>query len=973
MADFVLLKKKKTASIFLEDNGVFGLEKMTGIFAKDINRVSGVTPKIVKELPIDEYVIYVGVCDSKTVKEQFASRIDLSKLKGKREVYGIYILEDVINAGQKILAIIGSDKRGAIYGMFSISEKIGVSPWYYWADAKPKVKTEIILDESICKVSKEPSVRYRGFFINDEQPCFGNWAREKFGSIRPCPELYEKIFELLLRLKGNYLWPAMWRSDFTLDHIENAELANEMGVIMGASHHEPCCRSGQEFQTLRRDNPQYGTDWSFLSNAEGITEFWKDGLIRNKDFENLITIGMRGENDSYLMPEDATLEDNINVLKKAITKQKELISKYAPSEHPQLLAIYKEVEDYYFGDENTKGLKDWDVLDNDIMMLCDDNFANVRTLPDEELRKKPGGFGMYYHFDYFGEPVSYLWINSSPLTKVWDQMTMAYDYGIRSAWIVNVGDIKNQELPLSYFIDLAYDFDKWGTKAINKTEEYTVEFFKKLGFDDDVATQAAELAGEYTKWNGRRRPEALHHNHYHPVHENEAQRVLNRIYEATDKSDDLMEKMKETDLEECFFQEVYYPVNAVAEINKMQIYSGLNELYANQHKTKANEYGKLITECIERERSLTDEFHTRNNGKWNHMQSVYHIGFTHWNDEQCQLPTSHYVNAVRDPRLIVSVANQTDFTWAHRWTRHVLNMPLCFESNYLGEFEVANGGIKALEYHIDWEGDWIEIIDVSTGETLSKNEAGTTEVSNNYKVKILKDKWDNNPNAMIRIYVDNGEVVADESENGTSIPMVEIQVQAKTLDLANVEGKCFLEENGVISIEAAHFTNSKASSLAKYKEIKDFGRTLSGMKAYPQNIRFDNAEEAPALSYKIFAAEEGEYTCKIYAGASNPVVYHGKLSVGVAVNDSERTPVNTIPDKGFDPWKSASWRVGVLDNIHIGECQLSLKKGLNEITLSAIDPAVVIEKIVLWNPNVEIRESYLGPKESKLYECRPGR
>lgn len=962
MADFVLLKEKKAAPIFLEDNGIFGLEKMTGIFAKDINRVSGVTPEIVKELPGDEYVIYVAHCESPYVGKL---GIDISDIKGKREVYGIFLCE---NAGQKILAIIGSDKRGTIYGMFSISEKIGVSPWYYWADAKPEKKEQIILGQEVCTVSKEPSVSYRGFFINDEQPCLGEWAKENYGSISPCPLLYEKIFELLLRLKGNYIWPAMWRSDFTLDYFANAELANEMGVVVGASHHEPCCRSGQEFQKLRHENPQYGTDWSFLSNAEGITEFWKDGLIRNKDFENLITIGMRGENDSYLMPENATLADNINVLKAAITKQKELIHKYAPSEHPQLLAIYKEVEAYYYGDADTPGLKDWDVLDNDIMMLCDDNFANVRTLPDDKLRKHPGGFGMYYHFDYFGDPVSYLWINSSPLTKVWEQMTMAYDYGVQGAWIVNVGDIKNQELPLSYFLDLAYDFDKWGTEAINKTQEYTEMWMERNGFAKDFAKESAKLITEYVSWNGKRRPEALHPDIYHAAHENEAEDMLKRICDTTEACEKLYTKVKGTDLEECFFQLVYYPVNAVAEINKMQLFGSLNHLYAKQRKKKANVYSQLLQECIRREQALTDEYHTRNHGKWNHMQSVYHIGFTNWNDEQCEYPVCHVYNPVRDSRLLASIVGSADWTGAHRWTRHVLPMNLCFETNNTGVFEVANGGERNLDFRIDWEADWLEITADETGAKVEKNQPQQIDDTTRFTVKVLPEKWDKSDSAVITIFGDNCEVVADESENDSNPTKIEIKVTVKSLDLSNVKESCFLEEQGCISIEAVHPTENIATAAGGYKEIKDYGKTVGGMKAYPQTVRFDYSKDAPVLMYRVFAENDGDYTCHIYASASNPVVYQGRMELGVAANDGKRIIVNTIPDKDFVPWKSQSWCKGVLDQIHIGECKLSLKKGLNEIRLSAIDPAVVIEKLVLWNPNQKIRESYLGPKESKSLE-----
>ncbi len=348
MNEFQLFYGQEMAAIVLEKNAISGMDYMTDIFCDDIEMVSGKRPTVVEEFKeAGEYAVLVATCGYSTLLDAMeeAKDINLSEIKGKREVYGFFFVESERTCGKKTLVIAGSDKRGTIYGMFRVSEEIGVSPWVFWADATPEKRESVVLGSEVQQVSKEPSVRYRGFFINDEQPCFGNWAKEKYGSAKPCPELYRHIFELLLRLKGNYLWPAMWRSDFTMDDLENARLADKMGVIVGASHHEPCCRSGGEFQKLRKENPQYGEDWSMLSNADGVAEFWKDGLIRNSEFESLITIGMRGEFDSYLMPEDATLEDNINVLKSAITVQKELIEKYGNKDHPQLLAIYNNLSE----------------------------------------------------------------------------------------------------------------------------------------------------------------------------------------------------------------------------------------------------------------------------------------------------------------------------------------------------------------------------------------------------------------------------------------------------------------------------------------------------------------------------------------------------------------------------------------------------------------------------------------------------
>ncbi|MCR4903005.1 MAG: glycosyl hydrolase 115 family protein [Butyrivibrio sp.] len=963
--NFTLCQKGTPAVIVLEKSLEKELSKITGIFAEDIRKVSGTKPVITDTLPDNAAaIVIIGIVGKSSLLEGFNREI--MEIQGKNESFSVFFKENAFKDGQNALIIAGSDKRGAIYGMFHISEYIGVSAWHFWADAPVKTREEIILNSDVCMVSKQPSVRYRGLFINDEQPCFGNWAKEKYGSIRPGPELYEKIFELILRLKGNYIWPAMWRSDFTLNHIENAELANEMGIIVGASHHEPCCRSGQEFQTLNKTNPQYGREWSFLSNAKGITEFWKDGLIRNKDFENLITIGMRGENDSYLMPENATLEDNINVLKSAITVQKELIAKYAPSVHPQLLAIYKEVEDYFYGDANTPGLKDWDVLKDDIMMLCDDNFANVRTLPDKELLKHPGGFGMYYHFDYFGSPVSYLWINTSPLAKVWEQLTMAYDFGVRSAWIVNVGDIKNQELPLSYFMDLAYDFDKWGTGAINKTVEYTGDFFKKLGFSEDISSKAAKAVTMYTNINAKCRPEPLKSSTYHPVHEHESELMLDYIDEMVALSDSLEAELKGSDLEECFFQLVKYPVMAVAYINCMQIYAGLNAHYAAQGKKRTNVLAELVKKNIDAEKALTKEYHTRNNGKWNHMQSVAHIGYNHWNEERWQYPVCQVYYPVESSRLLVSRTDTCDFTHPNRWNRHVIKLPVCLQTKPFNSVEIANGGENTLAYRVDWDADYLQV-GFEDGSILNKNGTLLLEDTTVIKISVLPDKWDGSPDTVVRIYGDNSVELADESQNGYSFPMVEVKVEITNLDLSGIQNNSFIEDNDCISIDASHFAENIPYNDAAYKVIEEFGKTGHGVKVYPQTLSFEDDSQSPSLIYNVFARQTGEYTCDIYTSASNPVVYMGKMQLGVKANTGKTEIVNTIPDHDFIPWKSESWSRGVLDQVHIGKCKLKLNAGANNITLFAKDPAVVIEKIVLWAPDCEIRASYLGPQESFCY------
>lgn len=1002
MKPFILSQDGATAPVILEETAVYGMEDMTDIFCGDIESVTLVRPEKKRHISREmTNAVVVATCGYSRILDQLeqAGDISLERVRGKREVYAIFLLYDTIAfPGKNLLLIAGSDKRGTIYGMFHISEKIGVSPWVYWADAVPKHKTEILFDSGIATISREPSVRYRGFFINDEQPCFGNWAKEKFGSNKPGPELYRHIFELLLRLKGNYIWPAMWRSDFTLDHIENAELAHRMGVIAGASHHEPCCRSGGEFQILRKENEKYGKEWSFLSNADGIREFWKDGLLRNREFESLITIGMRGEFDSYLMPNDATLEDNINVLKAAITEQKRLLKEYGNQDHPQLLAIYKEVEDYYQGDETTEGLKNWDLLRDDILMLCDDNFGHLRTLPGEEASRHPGGYGMYYHFDYYGGPVSYLWINSTPLTKIWEQMTMAYDFGVRDAWIVNVGDIKNQELPLSYFLDLAYDFESWGSTAINRTTEYTRNWLDCLGFTDPCFDGMEELLREYIKWNGCCRPEVLSSRTYHIAHFNEAGDMLDRVDTALEKTRTMREEMGEDHrLSDCFYELAYYPIAASANIIKMQIYAGLNQFYVAQRKKKGNLYAPLVEDCIRRDRELVREYHSLHGGKWNHMQSVYHIGYIDWNDEEWQYPDCHIFHPVCDPRLLVSVTGNIACTGGNPWRRKKQYIKLCDRTT--SGFEVANSGEGTLHYRIQWDADWLEILAAPDSTSLTAPspkkdgvpamqtgiaEDGSrfilahTEDCQNFLVR-LKNSACNEASfqepVLIQIYGENCEETAECSENGNSETRVDIEVQveqfptptetADTGEAAPSEA-VYAEFNGIVTVEAPHFSKNVATEKASWKVIKDFGKTMGGVKVFPTTSQFALDEDAPYIEYQIFVKEAGEYDLTLFTAPSNPVIYKGKMQVAVKTNAGEYHAVNTIPDEGYIPWLSSQWGRGVLEQIHRSTCPLSLQKGYNTLTFKAMDPAVVLEKLVITQKGRSCPDSYLGPKESFL-------
>ena len=385
-----LVKNGKAAMFLVEETAYEGVRRIAEKVAEDVEKVSGFKPDIRKAASGTEYIVLCATLGKSPLIDQLVSqgKLEVSLIAGKWETYVTKVVEEPFEGVKKALVICGSDKRGTIYGMFSLSEYIGVSPLCYWGDVEPQKRQETYIGKDFEKISREPSVKYRGFFINDEWPCFGNWTFSHFGGFTQ--EMYEHVFELLLRLKGNYLWPAMWTSCFALDGPGslNEELADLYGVVVGNSHHEPCLRAGEEFDKVKGENSIYGNEWNFFTNREGLIRFWADGLKRSGKFEHLITVGIRGERDSAMLGDQSSLQQNIDLLKDVITVQKELIGKYVEksgTKVPKLLALYKEVEPFFYGDENIPGLKDWDGLNDIICMLCEDNYGFMRTLPTAGL------------------------------------------------------------------------------------------------------------------------------------------------------------------------------------------------------------------------------------------------------------------------------------------------------------------------------------------------------------------------------------------------------------------------------------------------------------------------------------------------------------------------------------------------------------------------------------------------------------
>lgn len=970
MATLEISKNKGLYFVIPEECGT-GVKKVAGKVAKDVEGTLSFCPEICETVvPAKQAVIAVTAGSGKLAETLCRKISKLGQVEGKRESYAFIVAENPVEGIESALVIYGSDKLGTIYGLFHLSELLGVTAMVDWGDCQYVKQDSFVLKEEDSLVSKEPSVKYRGFFINDEWPCCGNWATSHFGSFNA--KMYDHIFEYLLRMKGNYLWPAMWAENFMLDgpDLESMKLADEYGIYIGMSHHEPCMRSGAEYSKVRGPKSPYGDAWSYVTNKEGILRFWEDGVKRSIGHNVFPTVGMRGENDSKMLGEDSLISDNVRLLKEIITKQREMIHEHLETDGkkvPQLFAVYKEVEDYYFGGGSEEGLRGFKELEDVTLLLCEDNWGNMRALPEAFERNHKGGFGMYFHLDYHGDPVSYEWVSSTELSKIWEQMTEAYEYGVRELWIVNVGDVKFQEFPLNYFMDLAYDFEKWGSSATNSTKEYTKAWIESM-FGSYTSKEEREEIQEvlegYLKINALRKPESLNDTVYHPAHYLECEKLLSLCGKLEEKNERLWKTLEERGMGDAYFSMIYFSAEASFNLLKMHLYSGKNHLYASQGKAVANEYDKLVEACIEKDEALKTQMAEFKDGKWAGMELASHIGFTNWNDEDWRYPVRHIVRLPKKPRLVVTRADKTQHYTNQYFPITLVIDDFAVSSSKKAKIQIANGGQGSVKWkiqegarkvgldgiaHESGEGsrcEWLEFSKTS-GETALQDEV---EIS-------LKEET-----------LPLGEEVSCSFEIKTETEFVPVLVKALKKDTSALPAGAFLAEHGMFVMDAVHYADKQAGlyegEAVEFKELYDFGKYQSGIKAFPVTASFDSKENAPSVTYELYSEEEKDCFLNLYTSPANPLIYGGKLSMEVSVNEESGKLVEFTEDgyKGGEPG-CIPWEQAVLNQEHVGSTEISLKKGLNKITVFAREAGMVLERLVIYPKDMERAVSYLGEKE----------
>ena len=599
---------QSTVSIHTDASDFRGVHLAVDNLATDIHNVSSAT--VVENADAAQSHVIIGTIGRSALVDKYLPKSLKRELEGRREKYILTTVSAKIGGKrQTVLLIAGSDKRGTIYGVYELSRQLGVSPWYWWADVPVRQHGAAYIRDGVF-TDGEPAVRYRGIFLNDEWPAMGNWANEHFGDFNS--KMYARVFELVLRLKGNFMWPAMWNSAFYADDPLNMKTADDMGIIMGTSHHEPLGRAQKEWTRVKNRGP-----WNYDTNQQELNDFWRGGVERMKDTEDVLTIGMRGNGD-----EPMSAHADVALLERIVADQRRIIAEATgrPADQtPQVWALYKEVQEYY-----EKGMR---VPDDVILLLCDDNWGDVRLLPDLGGKHHPGGYGMYYHVDYVGGPRNSKWLNVSQVQRMWEQLQLTYTYGVDRLWILNVGDLKPMEFPIDFFLNMA-----WNPSQYNATNlmDYTTDFCRTQ-FGDAEAVEAARILNLTCKYAHRKTAELLDKNTYN-LQSGEWKQMVDRYRQLADDAQRQYDRL-DARYRDAYYQLILFPTLAMANIYDLHYAYAMNDYLAHQGNAEANQWADRARECYDRDSVLCAYYnHTLAGGKWNHMMDQVHIGYTSWQE-----------------------------------------------------------------------------------------------------------------------------------------------------------------------------------------------------------------------------------------------------------------------------------------------------------------------------------------------------
>lgn len=933
--DFPLVRGGTAVELYVDAADDPAVIRAAGDLQADVERVSGLRPVLRHTLPeTAATLVLVGTLGASPVVDRLVTRgrLDVSRVKGRWEASVTQVVEHPLPGVERALVIAGSDRRGTIYGVYDTSERIGVSPWYWLADV-PVPRRETVTVPAGPLKRYEPSVRYRGVFINDEQN-LTTWShRTQEPDKNIGPETYQRVFELLLRLKANYLWPAMHPySDFFNKHRENPELADRYGIVVGSSHPEALLRNGvHEWEPWAKDHP--GADgtppvYDYTVNPAVISDYWRARARQNASYESSWTIGMRGLHDSALETKYATtIPEKVAVMNDIIADQRRILAEeVGAAAEPQIFIPYKEVLELY-----NAGVQ---VPDDITLIWPDDNHGNMRQLPNDAERARAGGNGIYYHLSYWGRPKSYLWLDTTQLAKVWQELRRVYEHGVDRMWIFNVGDVKSIETGLSFSMDMAWDVDRWGAEDVG---DFLAEWSGRQ-FGRRYGREIAAIRTEYYRLAAERRPEFIDPGVFSVIHHgDEAGRRMAAYEHLLARVRAVGAKVPEQ-YRDAFFELVEYPVHGAYLMNLKYYWADRNALAVRQGRgAGTNRFADLAEAAHAEEAALTKRYNTEvAGGKWDGIVNPY----------PSQIPKAPGRPAVtriaRQETSGLGVAAEGNETGAGR--------PLSF-SSYTRDrrfVDVFNTGFLPLDWSAEASHPWVLLS--SAGGSLTEQTRVWVEID-----------WARMP-----------EGTYDDATVAVSGAGQRIEVPLRVVDdgeRARRRARGFVAAHGYVSIDAVHTERRVARGGAGWREVRGLGRRTGALEAVPTTaaaVTADFATRAPELRYRVRFDRAGTFPVTVFRLPSLDERGHRRLAVAL-----DEQPATVLAGQSVATGnRGDAWARNVEDGVEKLTARMTVDEpGEHVLRIFMVDPGIAVDQIVIDTGGLPV--SYLAPPESYHAEFNP--
>lgn len=935
-ASFVISSPEATVQLIINENEEELVYTSAELFINDVFNVSGRRPEF-SPVGDSKYQLKIGTLG---VSKDFGNEcakvgIDTTYLQDEWEAYVIKSVPSKIE-GNHILYVIGSQPRGTAFGLMELSRMIGISPWCWWADVTPEKKESIKLPPDLY-ITDAPKVKYRGIFLNDEDWGLQPWAAKTFepetGDIGP--KTYEKIFELLLRLRANTIWPAMHPSTKAFYTIPgNKEMAAKYQIFVGTSHAEPMLRNN----VGEWDRKRFGA-YDYSTNRDEVKNYWQERIEElSLEDKYIVTLGMRGIHDSG-MQGDYTKEKKVDMLETIISDQRKMLENVLRkdvSKVPQAFVPYKEVLEIY---------SDGAEIPEDVTLVWpDDNHGYIRQLSNAEERKRSGGAGVYYHISYWGRPHDYLWLESIPVSLIWEEMNKAYQTNAKDIWIANVGDIKPIEIGMNFFLEMAWDPDQFSPE--NLTSYYTR--FSKEQFGDAYAKEIGEILTKYFQLGFSRKPEHMGWTGVYPntpiqdpefslfSHGDEVQKRID-AYSKLEEQVETLQKVLPEHLKDAFYQLVAYKVLGASNMNKKILYAYKSRVYAQQGRVSANIYAEKSRQAYENIKKITNDYNQQNNGKWMHMMT-----YNPRNLPVFGMPeVGHFEPTKKAARGIIPEGNLQPIELGEE-----ASLPTFLSATDRRYFiDVFNAGREPIKWTAKAKDPWIQLSSMS-GETSTEE----------------------------RIWVSvDWSLIPDHKTETTSIKfnvgnsVYRVRLKAQRLDISG-DGQLFVDDNGVVAIEAEHFGEVQNAVDNEWRHMQGLGRENDAVGTFPVTaspLDVSN-EQAPALLYEFFIQSAGQANLRFYCLPSQPINGDCKLRFAVSIDDGEPLIVDaTLKEVMHED--NEEWKTNVLRATNITQAEVTIPQtGRHQLKITMIDPGVVLDKMEVVMNKGEKVNSYFGSIETKI-------